>query len=96
MQKASAWIQANQEEATKIQVDNKWVAGDAAFNAEVLKTYNYIPSVSGAYDAFGATAEALQEVGMLDKNVDVEALHKNSFVTFENVPDEVKSSDVKK
>jgi NitT/TauT family transport system substrate-binding protein len=96
MQKASAWIQANQDEATKIQVDNKWVAGDAAFNAEVLKTYNYIPSVSGAYDAFGATAKALQEVGMLDKNVDIEALHKKSFAKFDNVPNEVKSSEVKK
>ena len=96
MQKASAWIDGNADEATKIQVDNKWVAGDAAFNATVLKTYNYIPSVSGAYDSFEETAKALQEVGMLDKNVDIKTLHENSFVKFDDVPDGVKSSEVKK
>jgi NitT/TauT family transport system substrate-binding protein len=96
MQKASAWIQKNPDETTKIQVDKKWVAGDAAFNATILKTYNFIPSVSGAYNAFGTTAKQLQQVGMLDKSVDVEALHKKSFVTLKDVPDEVKASDVKK
>ena len=89
MQKASAWIQKNQEETAKIQVEKKWVAGDAAFNATVLKTYNYIPSVNGAYDAFGITAKQLQQVGMLDNGVDVEALHKNSFVFFTDVQDTV-------
>ena len=89
MQKASAWIQKNQEETAKIQVEKKWVAGDAAFNAKVLKTYNYIPSVNGAYEAFGITAKQLQQVGMLDNGVDVEALHKNSFVFFNDVQDTV-------
>lgn len=96
MQNASAWIQQNPDETTKIQVDKKWVAGDAAFNATVLKTYNFIPSVSGAYNAFGITAKQLQAIGMLDKSVDVEALHKNSFVTLKGVPDSVKASDFKK
>lgn len=89
MQKASAWIQKNQDETAKIQVEKKWVAGDAAFNATVLKTYNYIPSVKGAYEAFGITAKQLQQVGMLDNGVDVEALHKNSFVFFNDVQDTV-------
>jgi len=90
MQKASVWIQKNPDEAAKTQVDKKWVAGDAAFNASVLKTYNFIPSVSGAYDAFGITAKQLQEVGMLDKNVDADALQKKSFIKFKDVPDVVK------
>ncbi|WP_434132400.1 ABC transporter substrate-binding protein [Sporomusa sphaeroides] len=89
MQKSSAWIQKNQDETAKIQVEKKWVAGDAAFNAEVLKTYNYIPSVKGAYDAFGITAKQLQQVGMLNSSVDVEALHKNSFIFFKDVQDTV-------
>lgn len=96
MQKASAWISQNQDETTKIQVEKKWVAGDAAFNATVLKTYNFIPSVSSAYNAFGTTAKQLQAVGMLDKSVDVEALHEKSFAKLKDVPDEVKASDVKK
>lgn len=90
MQKASAWIQKNQDETTKMQVDKKWVAGDATFNAGVLKTYNYLPSVSGAYDAFGITAKQLQQVGMLDKGVDVDALQKKSFIILKDVPDVVK------
>lgn len=89
MQKASAWIQKNQDEAAKIQVEKKWVAGDAVFNASVLKTYNYIPSVKGAYDAFGITAKQLQKVGMLNESVNVEALHKNSFVFLKDVQDSV-------
>ncbi|KPU46180.1 putative aliphatic sulfonates-binding protein precursor [Oxobacter pfennigii] len=90
MQKASAWVQENQDEAAKIQVDNKWVAGDAEVNAKVLKTFNYIPSVSGAYDAFGITAKQLQEVGMLDAGVDVDNLHKNSFTALDGIPEEYK------
>lgn len=89
MQKASAWIQKNQDETAKIQVEKKWVAGEAEFNAEILKTYNYIPSVKGAYKAFGITAKQLQTVGMLDSGVDTEALHKNSFIFLENVQDSV-------
>ena len=90
VQKASAWIQKNQDETAKLQVDNKWVAGDAIFNAAVLKTYNYIPSVKGAYDAFGVTAKQLQDVGMLDKSIDVEALQKKSFILLKGVEDTVK------
>lgn len=90
MQKASAWVQKNQDEAAKIQVEKKYVAGNAVTNAAVLKTFNYIPSVKGAYNAFGITANQLQDVGMLDKSVNVEALHKKSFITLPGVPDSVK------
>lgn len=89
MQKASAWIQSNQEETAKIQVEKKWVAGDPIFNATVLKTYNYVPSAQGAYEAFGITAKQLQQIGMLDKAVDVEALHKNSFLVLPDVQEKI-------
>lgn len=89
MQKASAWIQSNQEETAKIQVEKKWVAGDPIFNAAVLKTYNYLPSAQGAYEAFGITAKQLQQIGMLDKAVDVEALHKNSFLVLPDVQEKI-------
>lgn len=90
MQKASAWVQENQEEVVQIQIDNKWVAGDMELNARVLKTFNYIPSVQGAYDAFGIVAPQLQVVGMLDSDVDVKALQERSFVFLEGIPDEFK------
>jgi len=84
MQKASTWIASHQDEAAKIQVENKWVPGDPIFNAQVLKTYNYIPSAKGAYDAFAITAKQLQQVGMLDGQIDVDALQKNSFLLFDS------------
>jgi len=85
MQKASAYIQGHQEEITKIQIEKTYVAGNAEVNAEVLKKFNYIPSVSGAYKQFGVIAPQLQEIGMLSKDVDVEALRKNSFAEFKGI-----------
>lgn len=86
MQKASAWVQENKDETAQIQVDNKWVAGDAKVNADVLKTFNYIPSYIQAYDMFGLLADQLQKVGMLEADVDVQALQKNSFEQPGNLP----------
>lgn len=90
MQKASAWVQKNQDEVAQFQVDKKWVAGEPSVNAAVLKTFNYIPSVQGAFDIFGTTAKQLQSVGMLDEDVDTDALQKNSFVFLEGIEDEFK------
>jgi len=86
MQKASAWVQENKDEVAHIQVENKWVAGDAKVNAEVLNTFNYIPSYSKAYEIFGIVAPQLQKVGMLDSDVDVKALQENSFILLDNTP----------
>jgi NitT/TauT family transport system substrate-binding protein len=83
LQKASQWIAENQDEAAQIQVDKKWVPGDPVFNASILKTYNYIPSAKGAYDAFSITAKQMQQVGMLDAGVDVDALQGESFLLFD-------------
>jgi len=85
MQKASAYIQGHQEEITLIQIEKNYVAGNAEVNAKVLKKFNYIPSVSGAYKQFGVIAPQLQEIGMLSKDVDVEALRKNSFAEFKGL-----------
>jgi NitT/TauT family transport system substrate-binding protein len=85
MMKASAYIQGHQDEITQIQVDKNYVAGDAAVNAEVLKKFNYIPSVQGAYDAFGITAPQLQAIGMLSEDIDTDVLQKNSFVFLEGL-----------
>lgn len=86
MQKASAWVQENKDETARIQVDNKWVAGDAKVNAAVLKTFYYIPSYIQAYDIFGLLAAQLQRVGMLEEDVDTQALQKNSFMRPDNIP----------
>jgi len=85
MQKASAYIQGHQEEITQLQIEKNYVAGNAEVNAKVLKKFNYIPSVDGAYKQFGIIAPQLQEIGMLSKDINVEALQKNSFAYFKGL-----------
>ena len=85
MQKASAYVDGHQEEITKMQVEKNYVAGNAEVNAKVLKKFNYIPSVSGAIKQFSVVAPQLQEIGMLSKDVNVDALQKNSFVEFKGL-----------
>ncbi|MDR2612908.1 MAG: ABC transporter substrate-binding protein [Deltaproteobacteria bacterium] len=89
MQKAAAWIQKNPDETARLQVDRKYVAGQADFNASVLKTFRYIPSVSGAYNAFGVTAGELKQIGVLGEKVDVEALRAGAFAQLPDVPDTI-------
>jgi len=67
-------------------VENKWVAGDEQVNAEVLKTFYYIPSYIQAYEMFGLLSDQLQNVGMLEADVDTKALQQNSFVKLDNLP----------
>jgi len=90
MQKAGAYIQGHQEEITLLQIEKNYVAGNAEVNAVVLKKFNYIPSVSGAYNAFGITAPQLQVIGMLSEEVNVGALQKNSFAFFEGLDERFK------
>ena len=78
-----------------LQVENNWVQGNAEDNAEILKTYNYIPSVSKTYEAFGVTAQDLQNVGLLDESIVVSDLWENSFALFDDVPDKVTYADLK-
>jgi NitT/TauT family transport system substrate-binding protein len=90
VQKASAYVQGHQDEITALQVEKKYVAGDPVVNAKVLKKFNYIPSVEGAYKQFSLLAPQLQEIGMLSKDKDVAILQKNSFVFFEGLDEQYK------
>jgi len=90
MQRAAEYVSSNQDEVARIQIEKNYVPGDPVVNAQVLKKFNYIPSVSGAYEAFGITGPQLQTVGMLGKEIDVKALQENSFVFFEGLDDRFK------
>jgi len=85
VQKASAYVNEHQDEITALQVEKKYVAGDPVVNAKVLKKFNYIPSVEGAYKQFTLLAPQLQEIGMFSKDIDVAVLQKNSFVFFKGL-----------
>ena len=85
LQRASAFVHNNLEEITRVQVEKNYVAGNAEVNAVVLSKFKYIPSVSGAYEAFGITAPQLQEIGMLSTDINTDALQRNSFAFFDGL-----------
>jgi NitT/TauT family transport system substrate-binding protein len=87
IQKASRWVQENPDETARIITEKRYVAGEVATNAQVLKTFNYRASVSEARIALERNAKELQQIGLVDKEVDVNALVRNTFATVRGVPD---------
>lgn len=83
--KGAEWVNSNQEEIAKIMVEKKYVPGDAAVNAQVLATYNYMPSVEGGQQAVITGAKEMKEIGVLDKDTDADALAKAAFVKLDGV-----------
>jgi NitT/TauT family transport system substrate-binding protein len=87
IQKASKWVQENPDETARIITEKKYIAGEVAVNAQVLKTFNYRASVSQALAAIERNAKELQQIGIVASDVDVNALVKNTFYQVPGVPD---------
>jgi NitT/TauT family transport system substrate-binding protein len=87
IQKASKWVQENPDETARIITEKKYIAGEVAVNAQVLKTYSYKASVSQAQVALQRNAVELQQIGIVAADVDVNALVKNTFYAVPGVPD---------
>ena len=88
MMEAALWVQANPDEAAKLQVENNWVSGDAEFNASVLKQYNYKPSLQGGLEALKLSAPALQEIGLIKDTTNIDDFVNNTFYEIEGLTDE--------
>lgn len=81
MKKAGEYVQNNPEEIAKMQVDKKIVAlGDAKFNAGILKTYKFIPSVEDGKQSFKNNFIDLQKLGIISKDLDLEQVVKKVYV----------------
>jgi NitT/TauT family transport system substrate-binding protein len=87
LQKASKWVQKNPDETARIITEKKYIAGEIATNARVLKTFNYRASVSQAQSALDRNARELQQIGLVAADVDVDALVRNTFAAVPGVPD---------
>ena len=85
--KSSAWVAEHIEETARIQVESEWVAGDPAFNAGILGTYRFVPSVQGGYDALVNVTNAMKTIEVLRESTDVDELVARSFAFFDGVPD---------
>ncbi|MDR3147751.1 MAG: ABC transporter substrate-binding protein [Treponema sp.] len=87
IQKAAAYVQDNPEETARLMAEKRYVAGEPEVNAAILKTYSYRSSVSGARTAIGRNTLDLQRIGLVDQDVDPEALTRNIFIALDGVPD---------
>lgn len=85
--KAARWIEEHPTETAQIQLEHNYVTGDVEFNAAILDSYNFAPSVSGGYDALKVSVEELQAIGIVRADTDAQALIDNSFVRFDDVED---------
>lgn len=85
--KASVWVSEHPEETAKKQIEGEYVSGDADFNASVLASYKYIPSVQGGYDALVNISNDLQQIGLLKPDTNLDDLIERSFIFFNGVPD---------
>jgi hypothetical protein len=62
-----------------------YVAGDIDVNVQVLKTYTYRASVSGARESI--LRNSRDKIGIVDQLIDVNVLTDNVFVVLPGVPD---------
>ena len=92
VQKASQWVQENPDETAKIITEKEYVSGDVDFCAQILKTYNYKPSVQGGYDALKQNAQELTEIGILKEGTDATKFADNAYMFFDDVPDAPEAS----
>ena len=89
MLKASAFVQANPQEAAKIQIEHNQCSGDVEVNAQLLASYNYGPSVSIAKETITNAASELVRIGEL-KAEDPSVFVSKAFTAFDGVPDSYK------
>ncbi|NLK94220.1 MAG: ABC transporter substrate-binding protein [Clostridiales bacterium] len=89
MQKAAAFIEAEPEEAARLQIEKGYMSGDAKSNGAILASFSYEPSISKGRKTFESSFEELQKIGDIDSSLDLEKYTENSYVKLDNVPDGV-------
>lgn len=92
--KASVYVEEHPKETAQIQLDNDYVTGDVDFNANLLKSYNYIPSVQGGYDAIKLSVQQLSQIGILKEDTDAKKFTDNVYVFYDDVPDSYTAEDI--
>ncbi len=93
IQKAAAFVQANPEEAARLQVENGYMPSesndDIVRYGEILSLLNYEPSVTLGRETFEASFKDLQKTGDLDPSLDLDEFTKKVYPDLEGVPDSV-------
>jgi NitT/TauT family transport system substrate-binding protein len=93
IQKAAAFVQANPEEAARLQVENGYMPSesndDVVRYGDILSLLNYEPSVTLGRETFVASFKDLQKTGDLDPNLNLDDFTKKVYPDLEGVPDSV-------
>jgi NitT/TauT family transport system substrate-binding protein len=87
IQKSAKFIQEYPDEAAQILAEARYVAGDPLVNARILKTFSFRASVSQVRPALESNAKAIQAIGILKEEVDVDRLVRDVVVAVPGVPD---------
>lgn len=84
--KGALYVSKHPEEVAQLLHDKQYVSGDVAQNAELLKSYNFIPSVKGGYEAIERATEQLGDIGIV-KQENPKELADKSFQYFDGLED---------
>lgn len=77
--KGAGWVQQNPDEAAKIIVEKKYVSGEIKATADLLKQYNFKPSVTGGKESLTKIVNSFKAQGLLEASTDANALVENSY-----------------
>jgi NitT/TauT family transport system substrate-binding protein len=81
IQRASLWVQENQDETAQIIVAQNYVPGTAEIIARILKNYDYsVIEAAKAREAFAVSVNQLKEIGVLGQELEAERFINNTFV----------------
>lgn len=86
LMKGALYVSKHPEEVAQMLHDKNYVSGDVALNTELLKSYNFIPSVKGGHDAIVRATKQLGDIGIVNKT-DAEALADGAFQYFDGLED---------
>lgn len=83
--KASAWVDANPQEAAEFLIEKEYLSGNAEVFRDILASYEFTPSVQGGYEAVVRNVKEFVQIGLLKENTDVDAFIEKSFVFLDGV-----------
>ena len=90
VQKGCVYVKEHPEETAQYLLEHKYFTGDMDSFVELLKSYNYAPSVQGGFDAIEASVKDLGEIGIVEKT-DPKAFAEANYVKFEGFKDATES-----
>lgn len=79
--RGSRYVAGHEAEVAALEVDKKYVAGDAATIESLLKTYGWEPSVTKLKAALLPGIEKFKKTGFLDSSADPQKLADQAFTT---------------